>query len=284
MTADIDRSRQFAAAQQIAAAEHFAALHVPGEPLLMPNPWDLGSARLFESLGFAALGTTSSGFAASLGRLDGQVSRDEALAHGAAMAAIVEVPVSADLEHGFGDEPEAVAETMRLAATTGLAGVSIEDFTGDHDRGMYPIDLAVARVEAAAAAAHDGEVHLVLTARADNGFHGIHDLADTITRLQRFAEVGADVLYAPALANLDEVRAIVSSVDKPVNVLASTGMPSVAELAEAGVARISIGGAFAYAAYGTAVGAASELRFRGTFGFRDNAQEGRSATLDAFSA
>lgn len=276
MTDDVDRSRQ------IAAAQRFAALHVPGEPLLLPNPWDLGSARLFESLGFDAVATTSSGFAASLGRLDGQVTRDEALEHSAAMSQIVDIPVSADLEHCYADDPEGVAETIRLAVDTGLAGASIEDFTGDPQRGMYPIGLATERVAAAAEAAHDGPVHLVLTARADNGFHGITDLADTILRLQRFQEAGADVLYAPALPDIDAVRAVVSSVDLPVNVLAFIGMPPVAELADAGVARISIGGAFAYAAYGAAVGAASELRYSGTFGFGDGAHEGRSAMLGAF--
>ncbi|MBS1848002.1 MAG: isocitrate lyase/phosphoenolpyruvate mutase family protein [Actinobacteria bacterium] len=273
-----------ATATQSEACTRFLELHRPGDPLLLPNPWDIGSARLFESLGFAALATTSSGFAASLGRLDGRVDRDEALAHCAAMVTATDVPISADLEHGFADDLDGVAETFRRAVATGLAGASIEDFTGDRDRGMYPIDLAAERVAAAAEAAHAGPAHLVLTARADNGFHGIDDLADTITRLQRFQEAGADVLYAPALADIAAVRTVVAEVDLPVNVLVSPGMPSVAELAEAGVARISIGGAFAYAAYGTAVAAASELLLRGTFGFRQGSGEGRAAVLRAMES
>lgn len=269
---------------QAELAERFLALHRPGEPLLLPNPWDRGSARLFDSLGFAALATTSSGYAASIGRLDGQVNRDEALEHCAAMVAVTDLPISADLEHCFADEADGVAETITLAKATGLAGASVEDYTGDPDRGMYPIDLAAERVAAAAEAAHSGDVHLVLTARADNGFHHTGTLADTITRLQRFQEAGADVLYAPALPDIDAVRTVISEVDLPVNVLALRGMPPVADLAEAGVARISIGGAFAYAAYGTAVAAASEFLLRGTFGFHDGSGEGRSATLDAFGS
>lgn len=271
-------------AVQAAKASAFLDLHRPGDPLLLPNPWDLGSARLFDSLGFKALATTSSGFAASLGRLDGDVDRDSVLAHCAAMVGVTDLPVSADLEHGFADDAEGVAATISLAMATGLAGVSIEDYTGDPERGMYPIDHATERVAAAVEAAHAGGVHGVVTARADNGFHGITDLDDTITRLQRYAEAGADVVYAPALPDADAVRAVVSSVDRPVNVLAFVGMPSVAELAELGVARISIGGAFAYAAYGTAVAAASELLYRGTFGFRESSHEGRDATLAAFEA
>lgn len=264
------------------SARRFLDLHVPGDPLLVPNPWDAGSARLFESLGFAGLATTSSGFAASRGRLDGQMGRDEVLAHCADIVAAVDIPVTADLEHGFADDPEGVAATIGLAVETGLAGASIEDFTGDRERGMYPIDLATERVAAAAEAAHAGPVHLVLTARADNGFHGIVDLDDTIERLRRFADAGADVLYAPMLPDADAIRAVVTATDLPVNVLASPVVPTVAGLAELGVARISVGGAFAYAAYGTAVAAASELRLRGTFGFGEGSHTGRAATLDAF--
>lgn len=269
---------------QTEQARRFLELHRPGDPLLLPNPWDVGSARLFESLGFAALATTSSGFAASVGRLDGQVPRDEVLEHCAALVTATDLPISADLEHCFADDPEGVAETIRLALDAGLAGASVEDYSGDPTRGMYPVDLATERVAAAAEAAHAGPVHLVLTARADNGFHGITDLADTVTRLQRFQEAGADVLYAPALTDIDAVRTVVTEVDLPVNVLAFHGMPPVAELAEAGVARISIGGAFAYAAYGTAVAAASEFLLRGTYGFQDSSGEGRNATLGAFDA
>ncbi len=178
-------------------AERFLALHRPGAPLLIPNPWDVGSAKLLASLGFEALATTSSGYAATLGRLDGAVTRDEALAHAAELVAATPLPVSADLENGFGDSPDAVAETVRLAREAGLAGCSIEDFSGDDDAPIYDRDRAAERVAAAVEAAHAGPVRLVLTARAENHIHGIDDLADTIARLQAYQAAGADVLYAP---------------------------------------------------------------------------------------
>lgn len=267
---------------QAVAATRFLDLHRPGTPLLLPNPWDHGAAKLFASLGFEALATTSSGFAASRGHLDGQMSREESLAHAAELAAAVDIPVSADLENGFADDPEGVAQTIELAIEAGLAGASIEDWSRAGEK--YPVELATERIAAAAEVAHAGPVHLVLTARADDGFHGVNDLGDTVTRLQGFQEAGADVLYAPALADLDAVRTVVSEVDRPVNVLAFAGMPSVAELAAAGVARISIGGAFAYAAYGAAADAATELLERGTFGFRENAGAGRAALRRALDA
>jgi 2-methylisocitrate lyase-like PEP mutase family enzyme len=179
-------------------AARFLELHRPGNPLLLPNPWDQGSARLLASLGFQALATTSSGFAATLGRLDGAVSRDEALAHAAAVVAATELPVSADLENGFADDPAIVALTVVLAVETGLAGCSLEDFTGNEDEPIYDIGLAVERVAAAAEAAHAGPVRLVLTARAENYLYERPDLADTITRLQAYQAAGADVLYARA--------------------------------------------------------------------------------------
>jgi len=179
--------------------ERFRGLHVPGRPLLMPNPWDQGSARLLAHLGFAALATTSSGHAGTLGRLDGGVTRDEAIAHAAAIVAAVEVPVSADLENGFADDPAAVAETVTAAVAVGLAGCSIEDFTRRGDEPIYPLGLAVDRVAAAAHAARAG-TGLVLTARAENHLRGRADLADTIARLQAYQQAGADVLYAPGLA------------------------------------------------------------------------------------
>jgi 2-methylisocitrate lyase-like PEP mutase family enzyme len=259
-------------------AAHFLALHDAGEPLLMPNPWDAGSAKLLASLGFEALATTSSGFAATLGRLDGQVTRDEAIAHGAAMAAAVTVPVSADLENGFADDPDQVAETVRLAAGAGLAGCSIEDWSG---AAIYDAAHAAERITAAAQAAHGGDVRLVLTARAENHIHGIDDLADTIARLQSFQEAGADVLFAPGLMRLEDIRSVVASVDLPVNVLALPGAPSVAELAEAGVRRISVGGGFAYVGMGAVVSAAAELREQGTYGFWEIAATGVKAWRDA---
>ena len=219
-------------------AGQFLTLHHGPRPLLQPNAWDGGSARVLASLGYTALATTSGGFAASLGRVDGALTRDEALAHGADIAAAVDVPVAADTENGFADDPAGVAETVTLACATGLAGCSIEDWRPGDD--TYDIGLARERVVAAAEAAHRGPVHLVLTARAENHIRGHHDLADTIGRLQAYQEAGADVLFAPGVMALDDVRSVVDSVDRPVNVLALPGCPSVDELASVGVARISV--------------------------------------------
>jgi 2-methylisocitrate lyase-like PEP mutase family enzyme len=263
-------------------AERFLRLHQRESPLVMPNPWDVGSARVLAWLGFAALATTSSGFAATLGLRDGAVSRDEALRHAATIAAATDLPVSADLENGFADDPKDVAETVRLASATLLAGCSIEDFTGRADDPIYPLPLAAERVAAAAEAAHTGPARLVLTARAENYLHGRPDLADTIARLQAFQEAGADVLYAPGLRELADIRAVVSSVDRPVNVLALPGVPSVSELAEAGVRRVSIGGGFAYAALGTLVEAGRELLGGNVDSVFERVALGRKATLEAF--
>ena len=188
---------------QAARAAAFLELHRPGRPLLLPNPWDAGSAKLLASLGFEALATTSSGFAATLGRLDGWVTREEALVHAAAIVAATELPVSADLENGFAETPDGVAETAAGAVAAGLAGFSIEDFTGDDDDPIYPIEVAVERVAAAAAAAHSGPAHVVLTARCENHIHDRPDLPDTIARLQAYERAGADVLYAPGLATAE---------------------------------------------------------------------------------
>ncbi len=263
-------------------AERFLALHRPGSPLLMPNPWDRGSALLLRSLGFEALATTSSGFAATLGRLDGMVSREEAIAHAAELAGAVDVPVSADLENCFADDPAGVAQTVRLAVDAGLAGCSIEDYSGRDGDTIYDPGLAAERVAAAAEAAHADPGRLVLTARAENHVHGRHDLPDTIARLQSFQEAGADVLFAPGVRELDHIRELVSSVDLPVNVLVLPGMPSVSELAEAGVSRISVGGGFAFAAFGAAAAAGRELMEQGTYGFWDTAAQGAKATREAF--
>ncbi len=263
-------------------AERFLALHRPGSPLLMPNPWDRGSALLLQSLGFEALATTSSGFAATLGRLDGMVTREEAIAHAAELAGAVDVPVSADLENCFADDPAGVAQTVRLAVDAGLAGCSIEDYSGRDGDTIYDPGLAAERVAAAAEAAHADPGRLVLTARAENHVHGRHDLPDTIARLQSFQEAGADVLFAPGVRELDHIRELVSSVDLPVNVLVLPGMPSVSELAEAGVSRISVGGGFAFAAFGAAAAAGRELMEQGTYGFWDTAAQGAKATREAF--
>jgi 2-methylisocitrate lyase-like PEP mutase family enzyme len=264
-------------------AEHFLSLHRRPSPLLMPNAWDVGSARLLAALGFEALATTSSGFAATLGRLDGTVTRDEALGHARVMTAAAGVPVSADLENGFADEPAGVAETVRLAAATGLAGCSVEDFTGRDGDPIYGLALAAERVTAAAEAAHGGPGRLVLTARAENYLHGRPDLADTIARLQAYQAAGADVLYAPGLSRLEDIRQVVTSVDRPVNVLAVPGTPDVRELAGVGVSRVSVGGSFAFAALGAVADAATELRDRGTYGFLAAARTGRQAIQPAFS-
>ena len=263
-------------------AHYFLSLHQPGDPLLLPNPWDLGSARLLAALEFKALATTSSGFAATLGRNDGKVSRDEALVNAAVIVAATDLPVSADLENGYAHEAEAVAQTIRLGIEVGLAGGSVEDFTGWDEDPIYDRQVAAERVAAAAEAAHSGPVRFVLTARAENYLHGRPDLADTIARLQAYQEAGADVLYAPGLREIDDIRRLVREVDRPVNVLGIRGAPPVPELAEAGVARISVGGSFAFAALGALVAAATELRDHGTYGYAAASAVGRDAAERAF--
>ena len=268
---------------RIEQAERFRALHEGPEPLLLPNAWDGGSAKLLASMGFKAVATTSSGFAASIGRLDGTALDDEALTNAAAIVkGAGAVPVSADLENGYGDEPGQVKMTIMNALSVGLSGASIEDWSGGPDGQIYDPKLAAERVAAAADMAHRGPVEMVLTARAENHLHGRGDLADTIARLQAFQEAGADVLYAPGLTKLDDIRSLVTSVDRPVNVLALPGGPTVAELSEAGVRRISVGGAFAFAAYGALIEAARELLDEGTYGFWDRTKIGRAAVQENF--
>lgn len=269
--------------EQAARAARFLALHEDEAPLLLPNPWDQGSARLLASLGFAALATTSSGFAATLGRLDGSVTREEAIAHAASIVEATELPVSADLENGFAEDPAAVADTVRLALQAGLAGCSIEDFTRREDSPVYEIGHAAERVAAAAAVAHAGPVHLVLTARAENYVHGRPDLADTIARLKAYERAGADVLFAPGVSELEDIRELVEAVDLPLNVLAVPGAPSVAELAAVGVSRVSVGGAFAFAALGALVEAANELSAEGTYAYWERAGVGARAARAALS-
>jgi 2-methylisocitrate lyase-like PEP mutase family enzyme len=255
-------------------AGQFLNLHRPGHPLLQPNAWDAGSARMLASLGFQAIATTSSGFAATLGRRDGAVSRDEVLEHCRELAAAVDVPVAADTEHGYADDPADVAETVNLASATGLAGCSIEDYSRDADS-IYELPLAAERIAAAAEAAHNGRTQLVLTARAENHIHDRPDLADTIARLQAYQQAGADVLFAPGLRSADDIRSVVSSVDRPVNVLVVPGCPPISELAELGVARISVGGSFAFTAYAALIAAATELRDEGTYGYASAIGEAR---------
>ena len=266
-------------------ATDFLALHVPGTPLLMPNPWDAGSARLLAAMGFRALATTSAGFAGTHGRTDGNVTRDEALAHAAALVSAVEIPVSADLENGFGDDPAEVAETIRLAAESGLAGCSVEDWNPT-ERASYATGEAAERVAAAVEAAHSGARRIVLTARADGHIHGRRepeDLDDTITRLQAYEQAGADVLYAPGVNSIDGIRRIVDAVSQPVNVLAMADTPPVRRLAELGVARVSTGSGFYWAAMGGLAGAAEELRDSGTYAFWAEAGAGRAAAATAFA-
>jgi 2-methylisocitrate lyase-like PEP mutase family enzyme len=260
-------------------AERFLRLHRKGDPLLMPNAWDLGSAALLASLGFKALATTSSGHAATLGRLDGGVTRDEALAHAAALSQATDVPVSADLENAFADDPEGVADTIERARGTGLAGCSVEDYSGSH---IHELGLARERVVAAAEVAHAGPVRLVLTARAENHIRGHDDLGDTIARLQAYQEAGADVLFAPGIKRAEDIQHVVESLDRPVSVLAVPGAPSTAELAGLGVARVSVGGAFAFAALGALCEAATELRDSGTYGYLERSATGGRAARAAF--
>lgn len=244
--------------------EAFRALHQGDDLLILPNPWDAGSAKMLAHLGFRALATTSAGLAFSLGRRDaeGAVSRDEALANARAIVEATPLPVAADLENGYGDAPEDCAQTIRLAAAAGLVGGSIEDASGRPDEPIYPLDLAVARVRAAVAAARELDFPFTFVARAENFLHGRADLDDTIRRLVAYAEAGADVLYAPGLKSREEIRAVVQAVaPKPVNVL--VGSPSLhlslAELVELGVKRVSVGSNLARVAYGEFFFAAGEL-------------------------
>jgi len=235
--------------------ETFRNMHVKGAPFVIPNPWDAGSARILQGLGYKALATSSSASALTLGRTDYGVAREEALAHCALLAGAVDIPVSADLEDGFGPSPEECALTIRLAAKTGLCGGSIEDSTGDRDRPIHERALAIERVRAAAEAAHAAPQGFVLTARAEAFLHGGGDLKEVIGRLQAFEDAGADVLFAPGLPDLDAVRAVTSSVSRPVNVLVMGRLAgaSLDDLAQAGAARVSLGSSLAYAAYGALV-------------------------------
>jgi 2-methylisocitrate lyase-like PEP mutase family enzyme len=244
-------------------------LHARAGAFLIPNPWDLGTARLLAQIGFEALATSSAGFAFSMGRPDGAMRRDETLAHVAALVAATDLPVSADLENGFGDAPEDAAETIRLAAATGLAGGSIEDSSRRADRAPYEIAHAADRIRAAAEVVRGLPFRFTLTARAENFLVGRPDLRDTIRRLQAYQEAGADVLYAPCIASKEDIAAVVRSVDRPVNVLGGLGPAplSLAELSELGVKRVSIGGGLARAAFGAFLRAAREMHDRGTFAF-----------------
>jgi 2-methylisocitrate lyase-like PEP mutase family enzyme len=260
---------------QIRKALSFKALHERDGAFVIPNPWDAGSARILSALGFEALATTSAGLAFSLGRTDaeGRISRQETLANARAIVEASWLPVSADLENGFGDAPEAVAVTVRQAAETGLVGGSIEDATSDPGHPIFEHALAVERVAAGAEAAHALAFPFMLTARAENFLYGRPDFEDTARRLQAFEAAGADVLYAPGLRDIEQIRALCQAVSKPVNVVVGLQGKSysVAELAAAGVRRISVGSALARAALGGFLRAAEEIRNKGTFGFAEEA-------------
>ena len=251
----------------------FRALHDRERAFIIPNPWDVGTARLLVHLGFEALATTSAGYAFSIGRRDYKVGRDEMIHHVGAIASATDLPVSADLENCYGDDPEMVAETIRLAAAAGVVGGSIEDTTNQPEDPIYEHQAAVERVRAAAEAARSLSFPFTLTGRAENYLWGRPDLKDTIRRLQAYQDAGADVLYAPGLATREDIAALVSSVDRPVNVL--MGLRGVqldlATLSAIGVKRVSVGSALARAALGAFLRAAREMREHGTFTFADQA-------------
>ena len=255
----------------------FQQLHDRSAAFIIPNPWDIGSARILEHLGFEALATTSMGYAFSLGRLDTTIDRDAMLAHIATIANGTSLPVNADLENGYGDDPDTVADTIRLAAAAGVVGGSIEDATGRPDDPIYEIGAAVERVRAAVAAARALPFPFMLTARAENYLHGRPDLDDTIRRLKAFEDAGADVLYAPGLRSKDDIAAVIKSVQRPVNVL--MGLQGVvlssAELSAIGARRISVGSALYRAAMGAFLRAANEMRHQGTFEFAADAANPR---------
>ena len=250
-------------------AAAFRALHERAGAFVIPNPWDAGTARLLASLGFEALATTSLGLANSLGRVDGAgaVSREEILANCRAIAEATDLPVNADLENCYADEPKAAAEMIRLAAEAGVVGGSIEDATGDPHKPIYDFELAVERVCAAVETARSLPVPFMLTARAENFLHGRPDLDDTIRRLRAFEAAGADVLYAPGLRDLATIRTVASTIGKPINVVMSAADPSltVAQLAEAGVKRISVGGALSRLALAAFLRGAREMKEQGGF-------------------
>ena len=256
----------------------FEALHKRAATFIIPNPWDVGTARLLANAGFEALATSSAGYAFSVGKADNAVGRDGTLAHATAVAQATDLPLSIDLENGFGDDPHTVAETIRLAAATGAVGGSIEDATGRDDDPLYDRTLAIERIRAAAEAARRLPFRFMLTARAENYLVGKPDLKVTIERLQAYQEAGADVLYAPGLTSKDDIASVVASVDRPVNVLMGLqGVRlTVADLSAIGVKRISVGSGLARSALGAFLRAAREMREHGTFAFAEDAESYRS--------
>ena len=250
----------------------FRELHQGNRAFIIPNPWDIGTARVLARLGFEALATTSAGFAFSIGQRDNTVGRERMIAHVRDIVGATDLPVSADLENGFGDDPETAAETIRLGAAAGLVGGSIEDSNGSRQDPIYELERAAERVRAAADVAHSLPFQFTLTARAENYLFSRSDLKDTIKRLQAYQEAGADVLYAPGLATKDDIAAVVSSLDRPVNVLMGLAgvRLTVGELSEIGVKRISVGSVLSRVALSAFVRAAEEMRDNGTFTFGDD--------------
>jgi 2-methylisocitrate lyase-like PEP mutase family enzyme len=258
----------------------FRALHSADELFVMPNPWDVGSARLLESLGFEALATTSAGFAWSLGKLDQSVTRDELVAHVAILVEATSVPLNVDSERCYPDDPGGVNETVTLLADAGAAGLSVEDYDPATDT-IDDVQVAAQRVSTVAEAAHRLSDPIVVTGRAENHIRGVDDLDDTITRLIAYQEAGADVVYAPGLSDLDQIAAVVEAVGVPVNVLARPGGPSTAELASVGVRRVSTGSLLAGAAYAALIAGAKELKTDGTSRYAESAAP-RDLLKDAF--
>lgn len=254
-------------------AKMLLALHERDAPFIIPNPWDMGSAKILTSMGFEALATTSAGASFSMGLKDFELTEQQILSHCAQILSATDLPVSADLENGFGDSPKNAADTIEKAIALGLAGGSLEDFTGDGSAPIYDFNLAVERISAAAQVAQNSQDGFVLTARCENYLHGIFDLDDTIRRLQAFEAAGADVLYAPGLRSLDDIRTLCAEVSKPVNVVA--GLPgtdfTMQQLADAGVKRISVGSSLARLAIGSAMTAAREMLEEGRFSAFKNA-------------
>jgi 2-methylisocitrate lyase-like PEP mutase family enzyme len=258
-------------------AVQFSKLHERGSCFVMPNPWDQGSARLLEHLGFKALASSSAGFAFSIAKSDLSISKSALMVHLGGVCQSTSLPVSADLQNGFGNDPEDVAVTILQAAKTGIVGGSIEDASGDSGNPVYALALATERIRHAAVAAKSLGFKFTLTARAENHLYGVQDIEDTIRRLQAYQEAGADVLFAPGIKSREDLRQIISSIDRPLNVLA--GMPgmalTVADLQELGVTRISLGGTLARAAYGAMLRAAAEVQTKGTFNFAAEAVSGK---------
>jgi 2-methylisocitrate lyase-like PEP mutase family enzyme len=266
-------------ATQAEKAKAFRALHERPGIFVMPNPWDAGTAKLFASLGFPALATTSLGMAAGLGRVDGtlSISREELIANCREIASATDLPVNGDLENGYSDDPEEAAQIFRMAAQAGLVGGSMEDATGNAQKPIYDFDLAVERVAASARVAHSLPFPFTFTARAENFLHGRPDLDDTIKRLKAFSRAGADVLYAPGLRDIEAIRKVVAAVDKPVNVVIGGIDPAITlqQLADAGVKRVSIGGALSRLAYAAVRNAAIAMRDQGSFRWLQDAMTGK---------